>query len=109
MLEEILGLYDTFLGRFKFFRNLIHVLKSIWEQTQASISGVWATVNQHTEMWTEYKDRIYNLENTVEDLKEQISKLKPHQEGENTQNFTQTRPAEIVDRIYQAYQTENNK
>lgn len=106
MEEEILGLYDTFLGRFKFFRKLIHVMKEMYNHFTTHLSTQVDMVNVLKYTAEKQAENIAELTERIEAQDELIAKLKPVDEMEVTGNFTQSRPADIVDKYYRAYNNE---
>ncbi|MEW6006513.1 MAG: hypothetical protein AB1695_14530 [Stygiobacter sp.] len=97
--KEILNLFDTFLGKFKFFRQFIKILLKMEEEIN-SISKEINTINENLK---KLNSLVLDLESEIKELSEHVNSLTSLNRELNSKN-----PRDIMTEIYNKYNNDIN-
>lgn len=96
---KILGLYDTILGHFKFFRKFIEILigmeKSI-KELETECYDIYSLINDLTTQIKDLKDKVTELQENMESIPKSDREVMPR------------KTRDIMDTIYNSYNRDDN-
>lgn len=101
MREDILGLYETFLGKIKFFQQFIKLLLKMNDE----LESLKQQLKDELEITVALKETLEEAKADLEELKSQVDNIKP-KKPTAPQNFSRT-GTDIMQETWEKYQEAN--
>lgn len=101
MREDILGLYETFLGKIKFFQQFIKLLLKMNDE----LESLKQQLKDELEITVALKETLEEAKADLEELKSQVDNIKP-KKPTAPQNFSTT-ASDIMQKQWEQYQDAN--